>query len=71
MDDLRFTTCSSVFQSYQEVGMAIVQGLIESVEHSKVKTLLRICICTERSESLLLARAVSKDKCIHYPVYLE
>ena len=43
MDDLRFTTSSSVFQSYQEVGMAIVQGLIESVTESAVQKKLKKC----------------------------
>ena len=41
MDDLRFTISSSVFQSYQEVGMAIVQGLIESVTESAVEKKLK------------------------------
>ena len=41
MDDLRFTTSSSVFQSYQEVRMAIGQGLIESVTESAVEKKLK------------------------------
>ena len=44
MNDLRFTTSSSVFQSYQEVGMAIVQGLIESVNRKR---------CGEETEKVL------------------
>ena len=43
MDDLRFTISSSVFQSYQEVGMAIGQGLIESVTESAVEKKLKKC----------------------------
>ena len=43
MDDLRCTTSSSVFQSYQEVGVAIVQGLIESVTESAVEKKLKKC----------------------------